>query len=178
MLIWYYRSLPFKEGPEFWFRGPGQNGTILPRPNIFFWWLVKKYLFLKIWRDLLEISSRSLRVLQGKTFFIHETKSYRYKCQSILPKCELKSGLSADNHWWHLSGDIVWKWWKSSKIMIFHDFWKFTKFNDPTNTGKTTPDGQGCFPARKHAFPMRFEMFEQYVQHFTGFGGRYSRRDH
>ena len=59
---------------------------------------------------------------------------------------------------------------KSSKIMIFHDFWKFTKSNDPTNTGRTT---RGVFPARKRAFPRRFEMFEQYFQHFPGFGGRY-----
>ena len=57
--------------------------------------------------------------------------------------------------------------------MIFHDFWKFTKFNDPTNTGRPPQMVRGVFPARKRAFPRRFEMFEQYFQHFPGFSGRY-----
>ena len=57
--------------------------------------------------------------------------------------------------------------------MIFHDFWKFTKFNDPTNTGRPPQMVRGVFPARKRVFPRRFEMFEQYFQHFLGFGGRY-----
>ena len=57
--------------------------------------------------------------------------------------------------------------------MIFHDFWKFTKFNNPSKTGRSPQMIREVFPSRKRAFPRRCEMFEQYFQHFPGFGGRY-----
>ena len=57
--------------------------------------------------------------------------------------------------------------------MIFDDFWKITKFNDPTNTGRPPQMVRGAFTARKRVFPRRFEMFEQHFQHFLGFGARY-----
>ena len=62
---------------------------------------------------------------------------------------------------------------KLSKTMIFRDFCKFTKFNDPTNTGRPPQMVGGIFTARKRAFQRRFETFEQYFQHFPGFGSRY-----
>ena len=57
--------------------------------------------------------------------------------------------------------------------MIFHDFWKFPKFNSTTNTGRPPPMVTGVFTARKRAFPRRFKTFEQYFEHLLGFGGRY-----
>ena len=59
------------------------------------------------------------------------------------------------------------------KIMDFQDFRWFHEIDWPDHCGWATPDGQGSFPVRKRAFPRRFEMFEQYFQHFPGFGGRY-----
>ena len=47
--------------------------------------------------------------------------------------------------------------------------------NDDSTTSPTRVDhpGDQFFPVRKRAFSRRFEMFEQYFQHFPGFGGRY-----
>ena len=58
-------------------------------------------------------------------------------------------------------------------MKIIENHQKFTKFNNPTNTGRPPQMVRGVFPARKRAFPRRFEMFEQYFQHFPGFGSQY-----
>ena len=57
--------------------------------------------------------------------------------------------------------------------MIFHDFWKFTKFNDPTNTGRPPQMVRGVFPARKRAFPRCLKTCGTYFRHFSGFDDRY-----